>query len=140
MHFTGPVSRTLYLCGVFLLPPFLGLLSTWIVRNIREYRPKYKATVVGSALRYLGSVFFIALPSCVVTAVIVHYTGQLLGAGEHAARWAGSGGSTGMHVLSYFIGVPAAVALLWAVAYRKGGIVERYLMRLTPSGKQQEKN
>ncbi len=130
--FASSVAITLYIDGVYLLPPLLYLVAAWTVRNTRRDCPESEVSALGVMLRYLGAVFFVALPSCIFAAVVVHYTGKLLGAGEHAQRWAGTGGNTPMHILSYFVGLPLAVGLLWAFGYRKGGLVERYLMRLTP--------
>lgn len=124
------VAFTLYTDGVYLLPPFLFLMYTWYAEGLRS--EGHAVTLSGTGPRllgvYLGAVFGIALGSAIFTAVVVNYVGAALGVGEHVARGLGQiPAHTGLHVLSYVIGLPLALAILWLTVLKPGGLVHRYL-------------
>lgn len=130
-HFlTSGVAMTLYTDGVYLLPPFAFLMYRWYAEGLRA--EGHEVTLTGFGVRmlavYLAAVFVVSLGSAVFSAVVVNYVGALLGVGEHVARArAGIPAATPMHVLSYFTGLPLALAILWLTVLRPGGLVHRML-------------
>ncbi|RMF18792.1 MAG: hypothetical protein D6761_01785 [Candidatus Dadabacteria bacterium] len=135
--FTSSVAMTLYLDAIYLLPILMVMMWRW-----QRAGAGAAAGVMRSAGfwpfcgRYALAVFGLALGTAAVAAIVVHYTGQLLGAGSHAARFYGTGGNTTMHVVSYFVGLPFASLLLWLGVYRRGGIAERLLHWVFPPDQQ----
>ncbi len=110
------VARTLYLDGVFLLPPLLYWFGKWIVAgaesdaSIPERDKPKSATRLG--LLYLAAVFLLAVPTAGFVAI-----------GTHLARRAvlslGVGAETA-HVLGYVVGIPLAGMLVHALVSRRG--------------------
>lgn len=131
LHFlTSSVALTLYTDGVYLLPPFAFLMYRWYAEGLRA--EGHEVTLTGFGVRmlmvYLAAVFVVSLGSAVFSAVVVNYVGAVLGVGDHVARaLAGIPAATPMHVLSYFIGLPLALAILWFAVLRPGGMVHRML-------------
>lgn len=115
------VAMTLYTDGVFLVPALLAALLVWSREGMRQ--DGLAASRVPSGLRlaraYLGGVFVLSLGGAIFCAVVVNYVGALLGVGSHVARSLGQiPPQTGAHVLSYVIGLPLGLAVLWWGALR----------------------
>lgn len=126
------VAQTLYLDGVYLLPPFFWLTQRW-----RKEAASAAGARAPSALRlvlvYLGAVFLVGLGGAAVCALTVRGVAYVLGVGDPIARARGTiPPSTAGHVASYFIGLPLGLALLWIVALRPRGPVSRFLRDLLP--------
>ena len=113
------VARTLYLDGVYLLPPLLYLLGRWHKRDA-DRRGGPARSVLGWALLHLGEVFGPALGGAAVTALSVYFVGRQLGAADDVA----------MHGLSYVVGVPLALAGQWWLLYAPGRPLHRAATRL----------
>jgi len=127
---TSSVAMTLYLDGVYLLPPFAALMFTWH-RDAAAARGR-NLSFWGDGpvllVAYLVAVFGVALGAAIFSAVVVNYVGALLGVGEHVARGLGTiPANTGAHIASYVIGLPLALALLWFTVLKPGGLVNRLL-------------
>lgn len=112
------VARTLYLDGVYLLPPLLYLIGRWHKDDADRQRGPARS-VLGWASVHLGMIFGPALCGAAVTALCVYQVGRWLGA-EH---------STVMHALSYVVGVPTAVIGQWWLLYAPGRPLHRGLCR-----------
>ena len=125
------VARTLYLDGLYLLPPFFWLISRWRREADRtEGRPP--PSTLRLTLAYLGAVFGVGLGGAVVCALSVRGIALLLGVGAPIARGLGLvPPSTAAHVASYLFGLPLGLALLWILALRPGGPVSRGVRILT---------
>lgn len=125
------VARTLYLDGLYLLPPFFWLIGRWRREADRaEGRPP--PSTLRLTLTYLGAVFGVGLGAAAVCALSVRGIGMLLGVGDPIARGLGlAPPSTAAHVASYLFGLPLGLSLLWIVALRPGGLVHRALRVLT---------
>jgi hypothetical protein len=124
------VARTLYLDGIYLLPPFFWLFVRWFragERAIGASAPD-AATLVR---RYLGAVFGVALPAAIFCACVVNGVGAVLGVADHLQRGLGQAPpATGAHVLSYLLGLPLALAVLWWSVLAPGRWVSRWLAPL----------
>jgi hypothetical protein len=119
-HLASSVAMTLYIDGVYLLPPYFYLMCKWIKEaNNRLSLPSPPAWQL--VLSILGIIFITGLGGAAISALIVNYTGSLLGVGNHIARASGQiSVSTSMHVLSYFIGLPLSFVLMWFLLWRPG--------------------
>ena len=104
---TSSVARTLYLDGVFLLPPLLYWFGTW-TRDGAQGRQKGAGA---AALAYLGAVFFLALPTAAFAAIATHFADRLL---------APLGRTSVAHVVAYVIGLPLGLASAYALLFREG--------------------
>lgn len=129
---TSGVAFTLYLDGVYLLPPFAALMYLWYTEGLRSDGYQIQPGRLGFGLKmlqhYLLAVFVTALGAAIFSAVVVNYVGAALGVGNHVARGLGQiPAATDMHVLSYFIGLPLALALLWFTVLKPGALVHRLL-------------
>ncbi len=114
-HLQSGVAMTLYIDGVWLLPPYFYLMTKWI----REVNPKANSTAL--IFQILLIIFVGGLGSAAISALTVNYLGALLGVGNHIARATGEIPSkTTMHILSYFIGLPLSFGLMWFLLWRKG--------------------
>jgi hypothetical protein len=128
---------TLYLDGIYLLPPFAALMFIWH-REAAAERGRHLSfwgDGTGPARSPIWSRFSrVALGAAIFSAVVVNYVGALLGVGEHVARGnsAAIPANTTAHVASYFIGLPLALALLWFTVLKPGGLVNRLLDALVP--------
>lgn len=125
------VSRTLYIDGAYLLPPFF-LLST---HGIRSSQAEERRIEPRSALRltacYLGAIFAIGLGSAAFCAATVRLVAYLFGITDHIARGLGKApAATAAHVASYCIGLPLGLYVLRRTVLRVGGPVQRYLQPL----------
>lgn len=124
------VAMTLYTDGVYLLPPFFLLATHW-----RQAACAAEKRPVPSSLRliliYLGGVFLVGLGAAAFCALSVRGVAYLLGITDQVARALGRAPArTWSHILSYFIGLPAALLVLRHTALRPGGAVQRFLQPL----------
>ena len=77
---------------------------------------------------YLAGVFVIALGAAIFCALVTNVVGAVLGVGDHVARGLGQiPAHTSKHVLSYFLGLPLGLTILWLTVLRPGGFAERLL-------------
>ena len=130
-HFiTSSVALTLYLDGVFLLPPFAALMFLWHRAALAERGRTVSFWGDGPVwlLSYLVAVFVVTLGAAIFSAVVVNYIGALFGVGNHIARGLGQvPADTVAHIASYLVGLPAALAVLWFTLLKPGGLVNRVL-------------
>lgn len=130
-HFiTSSVAMTLYLDGVYLLPPFAALMFLWHSAALAERGRPVTFWGYGPILliSYLVAVFAVSLGAAIFSAVVVNYIGSLFGVGNHIARGLGQvPADTVAHIASYLIGLPAALAVLWFTVLKPGGLVNRML-------------
>jgi hypothetical protein len=118
-HLQSSVAVTLYIDGVWLLPPFFYLMTKWI-------REAYgNSSDAPSAVGLIGQILLIifvgGLGCAAISALIVNYTGALLGVGDHIMRASNQvPANTGMHVISYFIGLPLSLTAMWFLLWRPG--------------------
>jgi len=127
--FSG-VAITLYTDGLFLIPSLAALLYLWHAEALRGW--SHPVSFWGSGpiwlISYLCGIFVIGLGSAIVCAVVVNYVGAALGVGDHIARSLGQiAPQTTRHLLSYVLGLPLALALLWFTVLKPGGIAQRLL-------------
>ncbi|MBP7283721.1 MAG: hypothetical protein KBA66_19190 [Leptospiraceae bacterium] len=129
--FGTTVAMTLYIDGVFLVPPILYYFSKWTSESV-AIATNGKKEVSKSALmaNYLTGVFLVGFGSAAFCVIVVYLTGRLLGAGDPFLRVAGTGGSTTMHVLSYFIGLPLAVVILYFTLFKEGRLFHSLLKKM----------
>jgi hypothetical protein len=114
-HFlTSTVARTLYLDGLYLLPPMLYLIGRWHRDQARRDRsPHAGRSIVDWARVHLAMVFGPALGGAALTALVVHQVGQTVGS----------------HPLGYALGLPLALAGQWYALYAPGRPLHRVLVR-----------
>lgn len=130
-HFLASgVAMTLYLDGLYLLPPFAVLMFLWHGQSLKDmgHQPTIARDGLPMLGSYLAAVFVVALGGAIFMALVVNWTGALFGVGNHVARALGQvPANTGAHVASYLVGLPVAVALLWVTVLKPGGVVNRLL-------------
>ncbi|MDP2227191.1 MAG: hypothetical protein Q8J78_06910 [Moraxellaceae bacterium] len=127
---TSSVAMTLYLDGLYLLPPFAALMFIWHRDAVAEQGRKLAFWRDGTVLlaAYLVAVFVVSLGAAIFSAVVVNYVGAVLGVGEHVARGLGTiPATTSAHIASYVVGLPLALAVLWFTVLKPGGLVNRAL-------------
>ena len=117
-HLCSSVAMTLYIDGIYLLPPYFYLMCKWMNeasgKLSQPQQPAFKII-----LSILGVIFIGGLGSAAITALVVNYTGSLLGVGNHVLRSSGQiPVNAAMHVLSYIIGLPLSFLLLWFLLWR----------------------
>ncbi len=119
-HLQSSVAITLYIDGVWLLPPFFYLMSKWIREAYGQSASTPSTTKI--IFQILLIIFVGGLGSAAISALAVNYTGTLLGVPNHIARAEGAAPlkNTGMHILSYFIGLPLSLLAMWFLLWRKG--------------------
>lgn len=125
---------TLYIDGVYLLPPF-GIL-VWLWRREAD-RAAGRANMSPWKLlaSYLSGVFIVGLGSAAFCAVTVRGVAYALGVGDHVARGLGQiPANTGMHVLAYLIGLPLALGVLWFAFLKEGRLAAKMLAPLDMEG------
>lgn len=129
--FTTTVAMTLYIDGVFLIPPMLYYFGTWTAKSV-EIASNGKKLVSKGALmgNYLVGVFLVGFGSAAISAIIVYITGRILGAGDPLLRVAGTGGSTTMHILSYFIGLPLSFLVMYYTLFKEGRLFHTLLKKM----------
>jgi hypothetical protein len=114
-HLQSSVAITLYIDGVWLLPPYFYLMTKWV----REVKPDANSAAL--IFQILFIIFVGGLGSAAISALTVNYIGALLGVGNHIARANDLiSSNTAMHILSYFIGLPLSFAAMWLLLWRKG--------------------
>jgi hypothetical protein len=131
--FSSSVAKTLYLDGLWLLPPFIWLAARWR-REASIYLNDQERLPSGRSLFWAHTfgIFGVGLGGAAFTAWVVRRVAYLLGVGEHVARAKGLiPANTALHLLSYLIGLPLGVALLWFLLLRPGRIGERWLRPLS---------
>ena len=124
------VAMTLYLDGLYLIPPFAALLFLWHREALAERGRRLSFWGDGPVLlaSYLAGVFVVSLGVALFCAFVVNGIGALLGVGEHVARATGAiPANTGAHIASYVIGLPLALAALWFAVLKPGGLAHRVL-------------
>ncbi len=87
-HLCSSVAITLYEDGIWLLPPYFYLMYKWY----RESAGKLNLLPVSAVLLItiiLALILIGTLGSAAITAIVVNYTGSLLGVGNHVARGLG---------------------------------------------------
>ena len=116
VHFlASSVAMTLYLDGVYLLPPMLYLVGAW--QRADAARRGVSQSAGGAALVHLGLVFGPALGTAALSALAVGAMDRVLG------------GVGVMHVVSYLVGVPATLAVTWVALYAPGRPLHRRILR-----------
>lgn len=136
-HFLGSgVAQTLYIDGLYLLPPFFFLACRYAKQSYLSL-PAPERTAVPAPknpsliLRYLGGVFLVGLGGAAFCAAVVRGVAYLLGVGDHIERGLGHiPAQTTQHILSYFLGLPLGLSVLWFTLLRPGRLVQRYLRPL----------
>jgi hypothetical protein len=134
-HLGSSVAMTLYIDGIYLLPPYFYLMAKWLREGAssKNIKPPSSLNVI---LTVLAIVFAGGLGCAAISALMVNYTGGLLGVGNHIARSQGSiPANTAMHVLSYFIGLPLSLLVMWFLLWRPGMPLNRLLGVLMPERK-----
>jgi hypothetical protein len=127
---TSSVAMTLYLDGLYLLPPFAALMFLWHRNALVQLGRPVTFWRDGPILllSYLVAVFVVSLGAAIFSAVVVNYIGALMGVGHHIARSLELiPANTTAHVGSYLIGLPVALAILWFTVLKPGGLVNRML-------------
>lgn len=128
------VAMTLYLDGVYLLPPFIYLVA----RFRREGRPfLQRGQSFSSGAKLFGAhvfgIFGVGLGGAAVVALVVRRVAYFLGVGDHVERAKGLiPPATEMHIISYFIGIPLGLFGLWWLMLRPGRWGHRWLRPLWP--------
>jgi hypothetical protein len=124
------VAQTLYLDGLYLLPPFFWLVCRWR-REDNQAEGRRSPSSLRLILTYLGAVFGVGLGGTAICALSVRGIATVLGVSGHVARGLGQAPpSTAAHVASYLFGLPLGLAVLWIVALRPGGGIHRALRPL----------
>lgn len=127
------VAKTLYLDGVYLLPPFFFLTRRWARdgRNSNGEKAQSLGVGVGS---YLAGVFVVGFGAAAIAALTVRGIARLFGITDHVQRALGDTDRLlGAHVASYLIGLPIAAAGLWWLALNPRGVANRVLRPLSPA-------
>lgn len=101
------VARTLYLDGIYLLPPLLYLIGRWH----HDDHPELRRGIGGWAGLHLAMVFGVALVGAALTALCVHLVARL----------------TGVHLLGYLVGLPLALLAQWRLLHAPGRLLRREL-------------
>ncbi len=108
------VAMTLYMDGLFLIPPLYYWFGTWIKegaeRDSSVPREMVPSGIMRSGLLYAGAVFGIALLSAAAAALTVYFIGRFTG-----------------HIASYFIGLPLFALVWYFLLLKKGRPVYSYM-------------
>ncbi|MET7622014.1 hypothetical protein [Streptomyces sp. NPDC005408] len=102
---TSPVALTLYGMGVVLVPVMLALMVFWIRSGQREAGTAPVTSRLRILAAVLGAVFGVALGTAVTASVLVH-------------------------LLGWWLGVPAAVLIAALLVVRRGGAADRFFAML----------
>jgi hypothetical protein len=130
------VAQTLYIDGAYLLPPFFFLACRYAKQSFQSLPPGERPTSgepssPGLIGRYLGGVFLVGFGGAAFCAAVVRGVAYLLGVGDHIERGLGHiPANTASHVLSYVVGLPLGLLILWYSLLRPGRLVQRYLRPL----------
>lgn len=129
--FTTTVAMTLYIDGVFLVPAILYYFGIWTAKSVKiASEGKQQVSKPALMINYLVGVFLVGFVSAAISAIVVYLTGRLLGAGDPFARVAGTGGSTTMHIISYFIGLPLSFAIMYYTLFKEGRLFHTLLKKM----------
>lgn len=121
------VMVTLLIDGAFLIPAFAWLMLRFqqdTRRGLSRSQPRRRVPSAGKLVAsYVVGVFGLALGGAGLCALIVSGVGTVLGVPDHVARSLGEvPPNTTMHVVSYLIGLPVGMALLyWLLDLRRVG-------------------
>lgn len=129
------VVLTLLVDGVFLVPALVMTMVPWIRAGMRQegIPEAQRPSVFKLQFSYLFGVFVISLGSAVFSAVVVNYIGHWLGVGDHVDRATGLIPiETNAHVISYLIGLPLSLGVLFLTVLRPKGLLMGYMARLVP--------
>ena len=132
LFLSSSVAKTLYLDGMYLLPPFFWLTARWrraaaAAGGTTALSPS-SLSIVGT---YLGGVFLIGLGSAAVCALTVRSVAYLLGIHDQVARGLGQAPQNSLaHIVSYLVGLPLGLLLLWGTVLRPRGLASRLLAPL----------
>jgi hypothetical protein len=126
LRFLGStVANTLYIDGLWLLPPFFMFAIPW--RN--EHRPTSSGAVIRS---YFAGVFVVGFATAAFTALCVRGIAYALGIDDHVARALGEAPPrTLQHIVSYVIGIPLGLGLAWRLALAPGRVARRLFAPLS---------
>lgn len=113
VHFlTSTVARTLYLDGVYLLPPLLYLVGRWHRDDARRRRsPQAHRSILEWAGVHLAQIFGVALAAAAFTALVTHQFYQ----------------HTESHFLAIALALPLCLASLWLTLLAPGRPLHRRL-------------
>lgn len=118
---TSSVAKTLYIDGMYLLPPFFFLATRWRRAAVAEDGavPPSPLTCIAS---YLGGVFLIGLGGAAVCALCVRGVAYLLGIKDQVERGLGQAPANSLaHLASYLIGLPLGMTILLLTGLRPRG-------------------
>lgn len=104
--FWSSVAITLYIDGVYLIPPLAIMLTIWYnegARNDTSITDSEIPSKVTSMIVYLVIVFGVGLGSAMGAGLTVHLVSKIVG-----------------HIPSYFIGIPLFAVAAYFLLYRKG--------------------
>jgi hypothetical protein len=131
--FSSSVAMTLYIDGVWLLPPFIWMVTRWR-RESSLYLADGDRLPTGQSLFWAHTfgIFGVGLGGAAITAYLVRRLGYLFGVGDHVERAKGLiPANTEMHILSYVVGIPLGIYVLWRLTLREGSPGERWLRPLS---------
>ncbi len=113
IHFlTSSVARTLYLDGLYLLPPLLYLVGRWHRDDARRRNTSQAGrSILDWARLHLALIFGVALGAAAFAALITHKLAEL----------------TTSHPLAIALGVPSSLAILWLTLLAPGRPLHRRL-------------
>jgi hypothetical protein len=114
------VISTLLTDGLWLVPPFFVLFSSWLKQDAISIGQPAPGNLQILA-SYLAGVFVLGLGCAALCALSVGLCAQLLGVGEviwHGSFYAPE--QLNRHVLSYLLGLPLSLGLIWLVLLRPG--------------------
>ena len=114
IHFlTSSVARTLYLDGLYLLPPLLYLVGRWHRDDARRARNhQAHRSILDWARLHLALIFGVALGAAAFTALVTH---QLFLA-------------TASHPLAIALGLPLGLGVLWLLLLAPGRPLHRRIV------------
>ena len=115
LHFlTSSVARTLYLDGLYLLPPLLYLVGRWHRDDARRnHGPHASRSILDWARVHLAMIFGVALGAAALVALLTHQLAT----------------HTGSHLLAITLALPLGLATLWLLLLAPGRPVHRLLAR-----------
>lgn len=114
------VITTLLTDGLWLIPPFAWLFYRWYRRDA-VFDGARAPGFVGMYASYLGGVFIVGLGCAAISALTVHAIGTLAGIGDviwHDGFYAPQ--NLVPHVISYLVGIPLSLVVMWFVLLAPG--------------------
>ncbi|MCW7540573.1 hypothetical protein OOT46_22370 [Aquabacterium sp. A7-Y] len=126
------VGLSLLLCGVFLLPVFLGLMARWVREgHAVRGRPAHESP---SAARIVGTVLAATLLLCLGAAL---FSALVVGGVAGLVSTLPGPVASAPHLVGVLLGLPLSIVLLWFALLRPDGVAARLLAPLTPLGEGQ---